>query len=179
MNSTKLKVYIQAAIHGNEPAADQAAMALLGKMDLNQTWTASLLEKMDILMLPRYNVDGVHYFQRILANNLDPNREAIKLDRRQSRDIRRGFGEYGPHISIDLHEFSKSGIRVRESMSDSELPQPLQPSTAATTSMRQTLSSQVVSTPTFIQTSEQNFWRDSFRPWALDWNLTVSAGRPT
>lgn len=111
MNSTKLKVYIQAAIHGNEPAADQAAMALLGKMDADQTWTASLLEKMDILMLPRYNVDGVHYFQRILANNLDGNREAIKLDRRQSRDIRRRFGEYGPHISIDLHEFSESRCR--------------------------------------------------------------------
>lgn len=107
-NSTKLKVYIQAAIHGNEPAADQAAMALLGKMDANQTWTASILEKMDILVLPRYNVDGVHYFQRVLANNLDPNREAIKLDRQQSRNIRRRFAEYAPHIAVDLHEFSTS-----------------------------------------------------------------------
>jgi hypothetical protein len=50
-NSSKLQVYIQAAIHGNEPAADEGALALLGKMDANQTWTASLLEKMDILML--------------------------------------------------------------------------------------------------------------------------------
>lgn len=50
-NSSKLKVYIEAAIHGNEPAADEGALALLGKMDANQTWAASLLEKMDILML--------------------------------------------------------------------------------------------------------------------------------
>lgn len=50
-NSSKLKVFIEAAIHGNEPAADEGALALLGKMDANQTWTASLLEKMDILML--------------------------------------------------------------------------------------------------------------------------------
>lgn len=63
-NSTKLRVWLQAAIHGNEPAADQGAMALLGKMDANETWTASLLEKMDIFVMPRYNPDGVHYFQR-------------------------------------------------------------------------------------------------------------------
>jgi predicted deacylase len=46
----KLRVYIQAAIHGSEPAADQAAMALLGKMDANTTWAASLLDKMEILV---------------------------------------------------------------------------------------------------------------------------------
>lgn len=63
-NSTKLRVWLQAAIHGNEPAADQGAMALLGKMDANATWTASLLEKMNIFVMPRYNPDGVHYFQR-------------------------------------------------------------------------------------------------------------------
>lgn len=52
--SEKLRVYLQGAIHGNEPAADQGIMALLGKMDANTDWTASLLEKMDILVLPRY-----------------------------------------------------------------------------------------------------------------------------
>ena len=58
-SSSKLRVYIQGAIHGNEPAGDQGILALLGKMDANQIWTASVLEKMDILILPRYNPDGV------------------------------------------------------------------------------------------------------------------------
>lgn len=55
VNSTKIKIYIQAGIHGDEPAGDQSVMALLGKMDANQTWTASLLEKVDIKILPRYS----------------------------------------------------------------------------------------------------------------------------
>ncbi|KAK5939091.1 hypothetical protein PMZ80_008394 [Knufia obscura] len=109
-NETKLKVYIQAAIHGDEPAADQSVMALLGKMDANQTWTASLLEKMDIKVLPRYNVDGVEYFQRQLASNLDPNREHLKLARQQSRDIKGVFMDFSPHISIDMHEFTAPTI---------------------------------------------------------------------
>ena len=99
VNSTKLKVYIQAAIHGDEPAGDQSVMALLGQMDANQTWAASILEKMDIKILPRYNVDGVAYFQRQLASNFDGNREHLKLARQQSRDIKKVFMDYSPHIS--------------------------------------------------------------------------------
>jgi hypothetical protein len=109
-NSTKLKVYIQAAIHGNEPAGDQAVMALLGKMDANQTWTGSLLERMDIKILPRYNVDGTASFQRQISNGMDGNREHIKLFRQQSRDIKQVFMDYSPHISIDMHEFQAPTI---------------------------------------------------------------------
>lgn len=109
-NATKLKVYIQAAIHGDEPAGDQSVMALLGKMDANQSWAASLLERMDIKILPRYNVDGVAYFQRQLASNLDGNREHLKLARQQSRDIKRVFMDYNPHISIDMHEFTAPSV---------------------------------------------------------------------
>lgn len=36
-NSTKLRVFIQGGIHGDEPAGNQAVPALLGKLDANQT----------------------------------------------------------------------------------------------------------------------------------------------
>jgi murein tripeptide amidase MpaA len=54
----KLRVWIQGSVHGNEPAGDEATLALLGAMDANATWAASFLEKMDIVVLPRYNPDG-------------------------------------------------------------------------------------------------------------------------
>ncbi|EME42521.1 hypothetical protein DOTSEDRAFT_89896 [Dothistroma septosporum NZE10] len=110
MNSTKLRVYIQGGIHGDEPAGDQAILALLGKLDANQTWTASLLEWMDIEVLPRYNVDGVHYFQRRQASNLDANRDQLKMDSQQTRDLKKVFSNFDPHISIDMHEFIASKI---------------------------------------------------------------------
>ncbi|KAF5024351.1 hypothetical protein F66182_3581 [Fusarium sp. NRRL 66182] len=105
-NNTKLKVWIQAAIHGNEPSADEGALALLAKLDANQTWTASLLDKLDIIILPRYNVDGVEYFQRELASNLDPNRDHAKLRSHQTRGIKRLAAAFSPHIVLDLHEYS-------------------------------------------------------------------------
>ncbi|PNS15431.1 hypothetical protein CAC42_690 [Sphaceloma murrayae] len=109
-NATKLRVYIQAAIHGNEPGGDQAVAALLGKMDRNQSFTASVLERLDIKILPRYNPDGVSYFQRALACNLDGNREHIKLAREQSQRIKQVFMDFNPHISIDMHEFNAPTI---------------------------------------------------------------------
>ncbi|KAM5369392.1 hypothetical protein ACJZ2D_009006 [Fusarium nematophilum] len=110
-NSTdKLRVYIQGAIHGNEPAGDQGIMALLGKMDANQTWTASILDKMDILVLPRYNPDGVHYFQREFVSNIDPNREHTKLMNRQTRDIKKLIVPFQPHIVVDMHEYAGHNV---------------------------------------------------------------------
>lgn len=109
-NTTKLHVYLQGAIHGNEPAGDQGILALLGKMDANETWTSSLLERMDILVLPRYNPDGVSYFQRQCSANIDPNREGTKLAKKQSRDIRRLVSPFEPHIVVDMHEYAGNNV---------------------------------------------------------------------
>lgn len=109
-NDTKLRVYIQSAIHGNEPSADQGVMALLGKMDANATWTSKLLDRMDILVLPRYNADGVFYFQRELASNIDPNREHTKLVKEQSKNIKRKVSAWQPHVVLDVHEFAAHNV---------------------------------------------------------------------
>lgn len=61
---------------------------------------------MDIMILPRYNADGVAYFQRTLATNFDPNRDHIKLARQQTRDIKQVFSDFAPHVVADMHEFS-------------------------------------------------------------------------
>jgi hypothetical protein len=120
-DSGKLRVWIQGSVHGNEPAGDEATLALLGAMDANATWAASFLEAMDIVVLPRYNPDGnacksirqlytvgfanITDFQRTLASNYDPNRDHTRLTRQQTRDIKELFSSYSPHIAIDMHEY--------------------------------------------------------------------------
>ncbi|KAF4303214.1 carboxypeptidase [Botryosphaeria dothidea] len=104
--SGKLRIWMQGGVHGNEPAGDQGLLALLGKLDSNATWAASVLEKADILVLPRYNPDGVAYFQRYLATNFDPNRDHTKLARQQTRDIKQPMVAFAPHVGVDGHEYS-------------------------------------------------------------------------
>ncbi|KAK1593802.1 carboxypeptidase [Colletotrichum navitas] len=102
----KVRIWMQGGVHGNEPAGDQALLALLGKLDANATWAVSVLNKVDIMMLPRYNPDGVAYFQRYLATNYDPNRDHTKLARQQTRDIKRLVMGFAPHVGVDCHEYS-------------------------------------------------------------------------
>ncbi|KAF5662538.1 carboxypeptidase 2 [Fusarium heterosporum] len=106
--SDKVRIWIQGAVHGNEPAGDQSLLALLGKFDKNPKWAAKVLKNVDIVILPRYNPDGVYYFQRVLAVNLDPNRDHTKLARQQTRDIKQLFNEFSPHVAIDMHEYGSS-----------------------------------------------------------------------
>ncbi|KAK0384082.1 hypothetical protein NLU13_8171 [Sarocladium strictum] len=108
--SNKVRVWIQAAVHGNEPAGDEATQALLGKFDDDPEWAASILDKVDIVILPRYNPDGVFYFQRTLATNFDPNRDHIKLARQQTRDIKQLMNKFSPHVVVDMHEYGTSAV---------------------------------------------------------------------
>lgn len=95
-------------IHGNEPAGEEAVLAFLGKMDANSTWAESVLEKLDIMVIPRANPDGVAYFQRQLATGYDPNRDFAVMGRQQTRDMIRLYTEFGPHIFLDCHEYTAS-----------------------------------------------------------------------
>ncbi|KAH7368872.1 carboxypeptidase 2 [Plectosphaerella cucumerina] len=102
----KVRIWLQGGVHGNEPGGDQALLALLGLFDANSTYTEHLLAKTEIVVLPRYNPDGVAYFQRAYASNFDPNRDQAVLKSRQSRDVKRVLSAFDPHVFLDAHEYT-------------------------------------------------------------------------
>uniref|UniRef100_A0A8H7TV75 Carboxypeptidase M14B n=1 Tax=Bionectria ochroleuca TaxID=29856 RepID=A0A8H7TV75_BIOOC len=104
-DSSKLRVWLTGGVHGNEPGGDQAILALLGKLDANASFASSLLDKADLMILPRYNPDGVARFQRTLANGADPNRDHTELAHQQTVDIKRLQNRFAPHVGIDCHEY--------------------------------------------------------------------------
>lgn len=101
----KVRVWVQGAAHGNEPAGDEALLGLLGKFGAYPDWARSILDTTELVVMPRYNPDGVAYFQRTLATNYDPNRDHIKLAREQTRSIKRFFSDFNPHVVVDMHEY--------------------------------------------------------------------------
>lgn len=101
-----LRIWIQGSTHGDEPASEQSILAFLGSLDANHSRALSLLQKLDILILPRYNPDGVAYFQRRFATNFDPARDHVKLRSEQTRRIKSLFHKFAPHVAVDMHEFS-------------------------------------------------------------------------
>ena len=113
----RLRVYIQANIHGGEVEGKESAQMLLRELaeGRHDDW----LKTMVLLVAPIYNADGNERLalnnraeqhgplggqgQRPNAQGLDLNRDHMKLDSPEGRAVVRLMNEYDPHVSMDLH----------------------------------------------------------------------------
>lgn len=115
--SGKVRVFIQANIHAGEVEGKEAMQLLL--RDLANGRHAAWLDSLVLLIAPIYNADGnervrltnrpLQYGpiggmgQRPNAQNLDLNRDHIKLESPEARSLVSLFNRYDPHVAIDLH----------------------------------------------------------------------------
>ncbi len=100
----KPTVWIQAQIHGDEPAAGEAAL-VMAQM-LTKEYGEELLEKINVVIVPRVNPDGMYRFQRYAENGLDGNRDHMKLELPEVRAVHKAMNAYYPEVVIQLHEYS-------------------------------------------------------------------------
>lgn len=89
--------------HGNEPAGGEAALALAEVLALERS---DLLQRVNVLIMPRANPDGAEAFQRATASGLDVNRDHLLLQTPEARAIAAVALRYRPQVVLDLHEFT-------------------------------------------------------------------------
>src|SRR3954454_14887885 len=115
--SGKLRVHIQANVHAGEVEGKEACLVLLREFALGQhkDW----LQSMVFLITPIYNADGNEKFAlnnrqrqngpingmgtRANAQNLNINRDYMKLDTPEAKAFVTLMNDYDPHVSYDLH----------------------------------------------------------------------------
>jgi hypothetical protein len=113
----KLRVYIQGNIHGGEVEGKESAQMLL--RDLAMGRHPEWLQSMVLLIAPIYNADGNERVsltnrgrqngpiggmgQRPNAQDLDLNRDHMKLDSPEGRSVAKLMNDYDPQVSMDLH----------------------------------------------------------------------------
>jgi hypothetical protein len=93
--------------HGNEPAGGEAALALAQGLAGE---TRALLDRINVLIVPRANPDGAQHWKRGLVNGGDVDRDHLLQATPEGRTLGRIFAEYEPAVVVYSHEF---GVKLR------------------------------------------------------------------
>lgn len=93
--------------HGNEPAGSEALLALAQQLAVGPL--SAVLEKVDVLVLPRANPDGAARATRAGGHGLDINRDHLWLRTAEARALARLAQAYAPVLVVDVHEYTAIG----------------------------------------------------------------------
>ena len=97
--------------HGNEPAGGEAALVLAAEL---LGARGDMLERVNVLIIPRANPDGAERVARTTANGIDLNRDHLLLRTPEARAIAAAIARFQPQVLLDLHEFTVGDRMVRK-----------------------------------------------------------------
>lgn len=114
-DSKKIKVWMQAGLHGNEPAGPEVTCLLINYL-LHTYEGDTLLKKISLALIPIANPDGYALQNRRSGSGYDLNRDQSKLADPVSLLIKRAYTDWNPEIALDIHEFNpirKEFVKLR------------------------------------------------------------------
>ncbi|MBS4189969.1 peptidase [Bacillus sp. FJAT-49705] len=103
-NKKKPLIWIQGQIHGNEPAAGESNLVVAQL--LAEGKLGDVLDKVNVVIVPRINPDGSYYFKRFIATDLDANRDYMKVEYPEVQAVNKAINEYQPEVVLDTHEYT-------------------------------------------------------------------------
>ena len=110
INREKPSFLIVASQHGNEQSAKEAALWLIRDLAVGEM--KSLLKKVNFLVIPQANPYGNWHDQRRNEQDLDLNRDHVKLESPEAMAIHRVFRSWMPEVTLDIHEKGDDFYRV-------------------------------------------------------------------
>ena len=102
----KTTVLLWSQMHGDESTATMGIMDILNffSQEPDHIITRSILDKLNLLILPMLNPDGAERFQRRTAQSIDMNRDALALKTPEARILKETRDTYRPHFGFNLHD---------------------------------------------------------------------------
>lgn len=102
----KKRILIWSQMHGNESTGTKAVFDFLKFIQHFPTHeiTKSILDNCSITIIPMLNPDGAQAYTRVNANDVDLNRDAVKLEAKESKLLRSILEEVNPEFCFNLHD---------------------------------------------------------------------------
>lgn len=99
----KPTVWLQAMVHGSEPAAGESTLVMAH--ELAHGSLGDVLEHINVVIIPRINPDSAYYFDRNSTTNLNGNRDYIQLEMIEIQILHKVYNRFTPEVVIDAHEY--------------------------------------------------------------------------
>ncbi|WP_082486079.1 MULTISPECIES: M14 family metallopeptidase [unclassified Acidovorax] len=106
-NSGRPTVVLIGQQHGDEPAGAEALLVI--SRELTQGLLEPLLDRINVVIVPRANPDGAAAGTRVTANGVDMNRDHLLLNTPEARALAGVVNEYRPILVVDAHEYTVAG----------------------------------------------------------------------
>ncbi len=104
MASGKPIVLIYANVHGGEKTLRESSLLLIRELATRGTEANGFLDELVVLVAPSVNLDGFERSTRGNARGIDLNRDYMKLETPETRNLVRNLLlTWHPHISVDGH----------------------------------------------------------------------------
>lgn len=100
----KPTVLLQGEIHGNEPAAGEAALIIADQL-INGSLRKEVLPHINVVIVPRINPDSSYYFERLSIGQINGNRDHLNFEMDEVRLLHEVFEQFSPEVVIDAHEY--------------------------------------------------------------------------
>lgn len=93
--------------HGDEPAGAEALIVIA--QELSAGALASVLDRIDVVILPRANPDGAAAGLRGTASGIDASRDHLLLRTPEAQALAQLVREFDPAVVVDAHEYAPLG----------------------------------------------------------------------
>lgn len=108
--SGPIKIMLWSQMHGDEPTATMALFDIFNFLNASgdefDGFRKDLKKKATLYFIPMLNPDGAEYFQRRTRQEIDMNRDALRLVCPESRLLKDLQFKYKPDYSFNLHDMN-------------------------------------------------------------------------
>ncbi len=112
LSSRRPTVLLIGQQHGDEPAGSEALLVVAE--ELAHGLLEPLLDKINVIIVPRANPDGADAGTRTTANGVDMHRDHLLLATPETRAIAALTRDYRPTLVLDAHEYPAAGPFVQQ-----------------------------------------------------------------
>ena len=100
----EIKILMWSQMHGDESTASLALLDLINVLIKKKEFSEELKSKVALYLIPLLNPDGAKEFERRNYQEIDINRDALRLQTPEGKILRQIRDEINPDFAFNLHD---------------------------------------------------------------------------